>query len=370
MDKIRALIFDLDGTLVDTLRDLSCSVNQVLERHDLPLHTVEEYRSFIGNGSKVLIEKALGPDHSDLFATVFNEYIEQYSKNVAVFSKPYSHVTSLLHHLKNANYKVFVLTNKPQDLAEQLLGTVFTGFDFDKIIGQSQEFKPKPNLDGFMAILDEFKLKASEVMFVGDSEVDMYTAQIASVGASVHVNYGYRTREEVKKYEPTYEISNPLSIIKILKTIGNGKKNPDLQFILLSFLGFLVPIILSCLLTYFYQKSIVALIGPILVGVIFGVASVFYLFILLNHLRLNRYLYMYFVSIFMGLNSALMLAGKVEVRGEEFISAIPLVLAGVTLLFIVLTIIVGIRLIVSIAKSIRIVSRRNKTRKKYKHLVL
>ena len=216
---LKAVIFDLDGTLCNTMEDIANAVNYSLELHGYKKHPLSDYRLFLGSGSKYLIRKALGEDNLKDFDVVFNDYVKRYADYVAVCTKPYDGMDDLLNFLKESKLYVFVLTNKPQMLAEKMLSSVFPNFKFDLVVGQSDKIPPKPELIGFNSIINKYNLNNDEIIYIGDSDVDMITSKKANVGMQICCTYGFRTLEELKQLNPQHIVNSPLEAKALIKNI-------------------------------------------------------------------------------------------------------------------------------------------------------
>ena len=219
---IDTLIFDLDGTLVDTLPDLADSVNKALAYYGFPTWEENKYRSFLGNGSDVLISKALGKanDTKENHIKVFNYYIDYYFSHVSVKSRPFDGMKETLVYLKSSGYQLFCLTNKPDEAANRLVNDLF-GNIFTYVLGNSSSVPTKPDPYGMNFLVEKFSLNRKRIAYFGDSDVDIVLAANARISHSVACLYGYRDREELISSRPFATIERPRDILS-LSFIVNG----------------------------------------------------------------------------------------------------------------------------------------------------
>lgn len=212
---INTIIFDLDGTLLYTLEDLNDSVNFALEKHNYPLRSLDEVRGFVGNGVALLIERALPSCVSEnTKAECLRTFKEHYSKNMFNKSRPYDGVVEVLEQLKRNGYNLAVVSNKHDEAVKNLVNTYFSSL-FDVVVGQSDSVLPKPSIDGVDMVLKTLSVDASECVFVGDSEVDIQTANNAGMSC-MSVVWGYKDIEFLYKNGASVLLYYPEEILELL----------------------------------------------------------------------------------------------------------------------------------------------------------
>ena len=197
---MRGCIFDLDGTLTDTLDSLTYSVNLTLEEMGLPRITEEQCRLFVGNGARYLMEKALKAS-GDANLSRIEEGMEVYgrifSANCTYHVTPYKGILELLEQLKMRGIKLAVLSNKPHKQAVHVVETIFGSGYFRQIRGQQEGIPRKPDPTAVLQIAEILHAKPEEVLYVGDSEVDVATGNAANM-KTVGVTWGFRSREALR----------------------------------------------------------------------------------------------------------------------------------------------------------------------------
>jgi|LAHS01.1.fsa_nt_gb phosphoglycolate phosphatase len=212
---IKALAFDLDGTLADTLPDLAEGVNFSLKLNGFPLHKEEEYLSFLGNGSKVLIQKALGKEVPEAtFQKVFEDYMNYYLAHVDVKTRAFVGMKETLSEVKKRGLKLFCLTNKPEAAAKRLIVSLF-GSLFDEVIGIREGVKVKPDREMMDIVLKDQGLKSEEIAYFGDSDVDLLFANNCQVKYAIGVGWGYRPLKELIDLKPYQIIYRPSEILDL-----------------------------------------------------------------------------------------------------------------------------------------------------------
>jgi phosphoglycolate phosphatase len=193
----KAVIFDLDGTLVDTLADIAVSMNRALELQGFPPVALQEYTSKVGWGIHRLAQLALPPavqEERESIADVVAEHATQfYAEQPLVYSAPYPGIQELVATLKGRGFKTAVLTNKPDPVAQLVVNGLFSGGSFDLIQGDRTGFPRKPDPRSLQKLLRAWNTSPEEIILVGDSEIDVETAQAAGCYA-VGVSWGYRPR--------------------------------------------------------------------------------------------------------------------------------------------------------------------------------
>jgi phosphoglycolate phosphatase len=207
------VIFDLDGTLLDTLADLGNSVNSVLEARGFEKHPMDAYRVFVGNGVRKLVERAFPDDYEDIDGA-FADFMSVYRQNLTVMSKPYEGILELLRELENRGVKVAIATNKAQDLTDLLVPVFFSGVDFVDVVGDRFDGLRKPNPHYPLVI--KAKMEADIVYFVGDSDVDMVTAKAADMIA-VGVSWGFRGVRELSEAGASFILKKPEDLLEFMK---------------------------------------------------------------------------------------------------------------------------------------------------------
>lgn len=211
---IKGLIFDLDGTLVDSLEDLAIATNQVLENHHLPIHDISMYNQFVGNGVKKLMERALGAKHQHLLEECLVEFSTLYENCCLEHTKPYPGIKELIDSLYNDGYRLSVVTNKPHHLAIQIVESLFPN-QFVSIFGQQDLYPVKPNPQSTYLALMAMKLSKDDCVFIGDSDVDIETGENAQMD-TIGVCWGFRGEQELKNAGATYIVAYPNEIKEIL----------------------------------------------------------------------------------------------------------------------------------------------------------
>ncbi len=194
----KLVIFDLDGTLVDSIEDLADSVNFALEKHSLPLNSLDDYYYFVGNGMEQLVRKALrekGGDDS-LYRTVRADFDSYYEKHSNDKTAAYEGVPELLQKLNEKGIKTAVLSNKAQVYLRSILAKAFPKHEFSAELGQRKDIKRKPHPQALLMLMDELGYQKEDCVLVGDSDVDIITAANAGVD-SIGVLWGFRTKEEL-----------------------------------------------------------------------------------------------------------------------------------------------------------------------------
>ncbi len=209
--KYTAVIFDLDGTLLDTLEDLCNSVNFALAASGLPQHDKEKVKSFVGNGVEKLIERALpNGAAADLFSKVLADFKAHYAAHAADRTKPYPQVLDMLAALKKQGIKIGVVSNK-YDAAVKELCPHYFGNLIDIAVGESPKIHRKPAPDMLLHAIEYFGLSKKDVLFVGDSDVDAQTAQNAAVDF-IGVTWGFRTPADMRPFGAKLFIDTPIDI--------------------------------------------------------------------------------------------------------------------------------------------------------------
>lgn len=203
MNNYKAVIFDLDGTLLDTLEDLADAVNYTMKKFGFPERSLDEVRAFVGNGAKRLIGQS-APDSTDT-ATLeecLGEFKAFYFANSKVKTKPYDGIISLLETLKANGYKTAVVTNKPDDAAKETVKHFF-GELIDFTVGQIDGVPQKPEPDCVYTALEKLGVSKGEAVFAGDSDVDCITALNAGLDC-IGVTWGFRSREVLEENGARY----------------------------------------------------------------------------------------------------------------------------------------------------------------------
>lgn len=189
--KYQLAVFDLDGTILDTLEDLADSLNHALKKAGCQERTLEEVRSFVGNGMRMLVERALpqGEDEQTV-QMVLAELKADYKRHCADKTKPYQGILELLEALKDAGYRLAVVSNKADYAVQILCRQYFEGI-FDLTVGEREGIQKKPAPDAVDAVLEELQIKKENAVYIGDSEVDILTAKNAKM-ESILVGWGFR----------------------------------------------------------------------------------------------------------------------------------------------------------------------------------
>jgi len=211
--KYRIAIFDMDGTILDTLEDLADSMNYCLKKYGMPERSLNEIKSFVGNGIRRLVEQAV-PDGADegMIDKVYTTYIEYYKDHCAVKTRPYDGIREVLKKLKDKGILTAVVSNKA-DLAVKKLCEEYFGGLFDYSVGDKDGMRRKPYPDSVISVMEYFKATPNEVVYIGDSEVDYQTARNAGVDV-IMVGWGFRDRDYLRSIGAERIIREPEEILE------------------------------------------------------------------------------------------------------------------------------------------------------------
>lgn len=213
----KACVFDLDGTLVDTLTTISYFANRALSSYGYPEIPKERYKVLVGNGAKVLVERMLREAGAPMeaYGEVSALYNGSYDDNPLYLSTPYEGIRELLKALREKGLKLGVLTNKPDSTAQQVISGLFGEGVFDRVIGKSDAFPKKPAPAALLNMLGDWGIEPSECLYIGDSGVDMETGNRAGA-ETVGVLWGFREKEELLQHGAHHLAEVPGEILSFL----------------------------------------------------------------------------------------------------------------------------------------------------------
>lgn len=215
--KKKLVIFDLDGTLLDSIADLAQATNQALRQLGFPVHEEKSYYRFVGSGINKLFERALPLQErtAENVAKVRALFVPYYDAHNADLTRPYDGIVPLLEHLQNSGFLLAIASNKYQSATEKLVRHYFPQIHFSAVLGQREGLPVKPDPLFVKEILTLTQTSAQETLYVGDSDVDMMTARNAEVEACA-VTWGFRSREELLSFRPAFVAEQAQDIAQIL----------------------------------------------------------------------------------------------------------------------------------------------------------
>lgn len=211
----KAVIFDLDGTLTNTLQSIWKSANLALADVGLPTFEVDRYRYFVGDGVDELVRRALvanGDEELTQFEQVRERYLYHFEKYVNYEVKPYDGIRELLTALKERGIRMAVNSNKPHERTVEVVEEIFGKGTFDMLVGQCEERARKPAPDGVLHIMDKLQLIPEEVIYLGDTCVDMQTGKSAGV-YTIGALWGFRDRQELEENHADAIIEHPMEVL-------------------------------------------------------------------------------------------------------------------------------------------------------------
>jgi len=216
MRKFKAAIFDLDGTLLDTISDICVSLNRALSQNGCETFTDDEGKFLVGNGVKVLIDRAM-PEETDeeKKEKVLNEYRAFYSRDLMKKTRPFTNMVRILQELTDNGLKIAVVSNKPDNDTKRLILHYFPDVHFSYVSGSRGDIPHKPDPASVQLALNAMGTLPKDTLYIGDSDVDIETgknAEIATVGAL----WGYRGREELESAGADFLAEKPYDLLKIL----------------------------------------------------------------------------------------------------------------------------------------------------------
>ena len=213
---IKCAVFDLDGTLLDTLMDLQTAVNFALSKHNRPPITLGEARRYVGNGVGKLVERSLKQGLSDPeYPEILADMRRYYAAHTVVKTRPYSGIIEELKKLRDLGFKIAIVSNKPERAVRKLAKRFFPAL-WDVALGDKEGRRRKPAPDAVWEALRLLNAKSEEAIYVGDSEVDMQTARNAGIPVMA-VKWGFRDKSDVAPYKPELYAEKPRDIAKLLK---------------------------------------------------------------------------------------------------------------------------------------------------------
>ncbi len=216
---IKACIFDLDGTLANSVNSIAYFINKEIVKYGMPEIPVNEFNMFLGDGTKKLVERALkwhNKKDSELEEKILKDYLNSYTKNSLYLCTSYEGIPELLQKLKEHKIMLAVLSNKPQAATENVLDGLFGKNIFSCILGARQGIPLKPAPDGVYEILKSLNLKKEGCLFIGDTPVDIQTGKNAGL-STIGVLWGFRTREQLEETGQRDIVEKPEEILKYIK---------------------------------------------------------------------------------------------------------------------------------------------------------
>jgi len=212
---IKTVLFDLDGTLLNTLTDLSNSVNYALNSHHLPQRTELEVRSFLGNGIHNLIEKSV-PENtpSELLEDVFQSFKSYYLQHGLDSTAPYPGIMSLLKALQQKSVKMAIISNKVDTAVQQLNKKFFSDY-IGIAVGEKPQIRRKPEPDSVLLAMKALDANPATTLYVGDSEVDYETAHSAGIRCAL-VTWGFRDRPDLEALHADYYVNSPHELMAVI----------------------------------------------------------------------------------------------------------------------------------------------------------
>lgn len=214
----KAIIFDLDGTLLNTIEDITDSLNIALASENLPTHSVEETKAFVGSGVKIMVERATkGLDClEEQKKRVLDVYMKEYAVCQSIKTCPYDGMIDALKEIQRENILIGLLSNKPHQDTLRVVDHYYGLHLFNVVLGQREGVPIKPDPTALFEIMRDLKVEPKDCIFVGDSDVDMLTATNAKID-KIGVLWGFRTRQVLQACKADYIVDNPKEILDILK---------------------------------------------------------------------------------------------------------------------------------------------------------
>ncbi len=216
--RFKGVIFDLDGTLVNSLEDIADSMNAVLRTHGFPTHDVGEYKGFVGGGMTNLVIKAM-PEKARGDARIAlcrDAMLAEYGANYLNKTRPYDGITDLIQELSRMNIQRAVFSNKVDHLTKKIMAELFPHLYFAIVLGSGPGLPEKPDPKGVLAISSHLKILPGDMIYVGDSDVDMQTARNAGM-SSAGALWGFRTKEELMANGAEFLLGHPMDLVPILQ---------------------------------------------------------------------------------------------------------------------------------------------------------
>jgi phosphoglycolate phosphatase len=219
---MKLAIFDLDGTLADTIDDITAAVNHVMEHYDFPKATPEAVKYMVGDGIKELMLRAFPEEKREdpaLLSDALKIFKDYYSVHFCDYTKPYDGIIPMLDTLKANGVKLCVVTNKNEEAVTQIREKLFPGY-IEIVIGNSDRVKQKPDPSSVLYIIDKTETDKKDTYYIGDAYTDIYTAKNAGV-AGIGVLWGFRTYEELDTAGADFIVTKPEEIVMV---IGGNEK--------------------------------------------------------------------------------------------------------------------------------------------------
>ena len=210
-------IFDLDGTLLDTIGDLAEACNYMLSLRNLGSHTREEYAKMVGNGILNLVKRALPEDKrtDEYVAAARLDFLDFYTANIDRYTRPYDGIREVLHTLQEEGWNLAVASNKFDEGTQKLVHTIFPEIAFKAIYGNKEGFPLKPDAALVQLIMEECNATAESTVMIGDSGVDIQTAKNSGI-RSIGCTWGFRPRTELEEYHADFIVDTPSEILRVL----------------------------------------------------------------------------------------------------------------------------------------------------------
>ncbi len=218
MSEIKMCIFDLDGTLIDSLEDLAISVNYALEKNGFATHSTDAYRQFVGDGAVMLIKRAMATKEFTQreFDKVKKDYDEHYKMHCIDKTALYDGALELLNELKAKDIKLAIISNKPDDFVKSIMIKMNLTQYFDYIAGGLPDVPKKPDPYAFNVLLQKFSLTQNECLYVGDSNVDIFTGKNAGI-KTLGASWGFRGKQELLDADAEVIIDNLSEVLSYVK---------------------------------------------------------------------------------------------------------------------------------------------------------
>ena len=215
----KTIIFDLDGTLIDSLEDIAVCMNQVLKELNLPIHEMNDYKYFVGGGISILVDNALNALNKEitdeLKEKVTQRFKEIYDQKLHLKTKAYDGIYELLDELVSLDCNIGILSNKPHEFTVQYANSLFSKYNIKEVHGQKSDVPKKPDPIAAITIANSFNIPCEEIYFVGDTMVDMQTAVNANM-IGIGVLWGFRDEKELMENGADFIVKHPLDILDII----------------------------------------------------------------------------------------------------------------------------------------------------------